>query len=639
MGEPTISARARHPSAFAKTRPMRTYLLLLLAALAVGFVACEKDTTVTTTTTTNTIAGALEPATISAFGVLTDETGAPVENAVVRAGSESTTTNADGLWRIDGADVAATFGYFTFESPGHLRGSRTVYAQDGSTYELDVQLLSRSQSYAVSAADGGTVRIGDSDAEVVFGAGAFARADGTPVASGEVTVIAHFLDAGEDATYVQMPGDLRGRQTDAASATDLTLLTSYGMVAVEIEDASGDEVELADGQTATLRMPVPLGAEATAPATIPLWYFDEAEGVWVEEGSAVLEGGFYVGEVSHFTFWNCDIPTEYVTLCGTVEIAIDSAGVGTSSTTSLVVEIRSSQWGTTQGYTDSEGRLCGIISANETLILSVLDECSRPLYEQTIGPFAEDVDLGLITVRPDQQPLFRLTGTAVCDNTPLTEGVARAFQNNLLIATTLLRADGTFELEILTCDTTEVSVIVVDYMGGTQSDLVPFTIADTVIMATVATCSTLPEVFGLLKIDGVEHHRDSMFFQIFPLHGAAQFRSGNTSDINIILTTRDTSFYRDSRSPGQYILDDRTSPLEIRKAYGRSIATTIPSAVFDQATFDLKGVSLSITEFGTEHGDFTSGVLGPWQATTIDSNGVQGQYTLELEFSAFTRDF
>ena len=67
-------------------------------------------------------------------------------------------------------------------------------------------------------------------------------------------------------------------------------------------------------------MSIPVGSTQTssAPAEIPLWYFDETNGVWKEEGKATLQGNEYVGEVSHFTFWNCDISWDLIYLDGSV---------------------------------------------------------------------------------------------------------------------------------------------------------------------------------------------------------------------------------------------------------------------------------------------------------------------------------
>ncbi len=74
---------------------------------------------------------------------------------------------------------------------------------------------------------------------------------------------------------------------------------------------------------------------ADAPPTMPLWYFDEEAAQWVEEGEANLVGNEYIGEVSHFTAWNVDMPLDprtfvagYVLDCNNEPLANIRVSVG-----------------------------------------------------------------------------------------------------------------------------------------------------------------------------------------------------------------------------------------------------------------------------------------------------------------------
>ena len=134
--------------------------------------------------------------------------------------------------------------------------------------------------------------------------------------SGEVKVFAKYLDPSKLETLEEMPGDLTGVDSEG----NMMGLTSFGMLAVELTSQDNNEVYLPVGEKARITMPVPADLLGHAPETIPLWHFDEEIGTWLEEGSAQLVGDQYVGEVEHFSFWNCDYPYELVNLKGFVVI-------------------------------------------------------------------------------------------------------------------------------------------------------------------------------------------------------------------------------------------------------------------------------------------------------------------------------
>ena len=112
---------------------------------------------------------------------------------------------------------------------------------------------------------------------------------------------------------MQMPGMLYAENENGAER----MLQTLGMLAVELRGSGGEDLNLAEGSTSEIKVPVDASLMSIAPNTIPLWYFDEVNGYWKEEGQATLQGNMYVGTVSHFSFWNCDIPTEAITLCVT----------------------------------------------------------------------------------------------------------------------------------------------------------------------------------------------------------------------------------------------------------------------------------------------------------------------------------
>jgi hypothetical protein len=117
-------------------------------------------------------------------------------------------------------------------------------------------------------------------------------------------------------------GDMLAQRTDRSTS----ILYSYGILRVKMTGTHGEALQMAPGKTANLTIAIPATQLATAPATIPLWYFDEATGVWIEEGSAAKQGNKYVGTVKHFTDWNADDPKDRATIIGRL---VDCDGQGT----------------------------------------------------------------------------------------------------------------------------------------------------------------------------------------------------------------------------------------------------------------------------------------------------------------------
>jgi outer membrane biosynthesis protein TonB len=144
--------------------------------------------------------------------------------------------------------------------------------------------------------NGATVTIPESSLE---------KSDGSDY-NGTVDISVVYLSPTESpAMEPLMPGaDLMAIANDG----DTVPLISYGMVNVEMSDEDGNPLQLKDGCEAYLKYPAPKGF--TSHDTIPLWYFNEESGLWVEEGYTTRQGEEYVGSVRHFTWWNCDIKLE-----------------------------------------------------------------------------------------------------------------------------------------------------------------------------------------------------------------------------------------------------------------------------------------------------------------------------------------
>ena len=268
--------------------PFKFLLFLLTTVLVFG--ACRKDEITTTTTTV------LPEPTVSVnaaiYGLVTDAAANPLSGAEVRWGNRTTQTDENGVFRIANAVISERNAQLHVEKAGYWTALPSYSPGRADALEVTVQLRERplNQSFSATAA----TQLDVDGAATVDLPAAYTTADGQTY-TGEVNAYATYLDPTDPDLWEVMPGNLRA--IDAANET--TLLRTFGMVNVELETPAGEPLQIAE--PASLRIDVPSELQGDAPNSIPLWHFDEATGLWLEEGEAMLQNGVYVGTVAHFT--------------------------------------------------------------------------------------------------------------------------------------------------------------------------------------------------------------------------------------------------------------------------------------------------------------------------------------------------
>ena len=159
-------------------------------------------------------------------------------------------------------------------------------------------------------------------------ANAMMTEDGS-VYGGSASVAITVLDPSRNPTV--MPGDFVS--WDAFTQAEAPI-ESYGAMNVVLKAENGQALQLGNAEQAEVAIPLAAGRmPGKAPPSMPLFFWSNELGYWVEEGEARLDevspGKWaYVGAVDHFTTWNADAPFESVRISGCVE---DSDGKPVSS--------------------------------------------------------------------------------------------------------------------------------------------------------------------------------------------------------------------------------------------------------------------------------------------------------------------
>lgn len=404
---------------------MKTKKYLIVLACFIALVSCQNDNNLPLNESsidgeTNPFLQNFGDAIQARFvGTVVNEDNNPIAGVTINIGSQFTVTDANGVFSIISSTVYEKFAYVKASKSGFINGSRSVVPTSGVN-QVKIMLLNLEPIATVTAGQELTLDLPDGT-EVVL-PGDFTNQFGAPY-QGEVDVIIKPLNVDDENFALMMPGNLTAENTDG----DLRILESYGMISVELRGESGEELNIAPGNPAILRIPV--GSSVTnPPATIPLWYFDEDNGYWKEEGFATLEGTRYVGEVTHFSFWNCDAPFETVAFCVTI---VDQNNNPIPNSLVLLERDASGWASTTAGYTDENGLVCGLAPANETMTLTVPDfGCENNNFTTILGPYSEDQNI-TVTVQSSNALTTNFTATFNdCDGNAITNGYLQLFYNN-----------------------------------------------------------------------------------------------------------------------------------------------------------------------------------------------------------------
>ncbi|MDI9257073.1 hypothetical protein [Flavobacterium sedimenticola] len=349
------------------------------------------------------------------IGQVVDANNNPLPGVTIKIGASTMQTDINGVFIINDAQVYERFAYITAKKAGYIDGSRSMVPTTGKN-NVKIMMISNTPLETIQSGVSGEVAL-PSGTKVVFD-GAFEDANGNDYSGSVQVAMFHLLPSDENISKL-MPGMLYAQTETNQQA----VLETFGMLNVELRGSAGQKLNIKEGHTAEITLQIDNSQVATAPNTIPLWHFDEEKGYWKEEGVATKVGNKYVGEVSHFSWWNCDMPLPMVILTVTIVNAdgnpISNLGVGLIANGNNMPSM---------GYTNTNGMVSGLIPANQTLTLNVYPDyfsCANNIfYTATIGPFNTNEVLPNIVINNSSTVTSsNVVGNLVkCDNANVTNG-------------------------------------------------------------------------------------------------------------------------------------------------------------------------------------------------------------------------
>ena len=236
-----------------------------------------------------------------------------------------------------------------------------------------------------------------SQAKITIPANAFVLPNGQP-ATGAVTV--------EFSPWDIQSSDLNAMPANGVAMTStgqITNLISAGMITAIFKSATGEHLQLAKGKTADIQMDLPLDSinnqKLGVGSKIPMWHFDEAKGLWVEEGEgqvvaslSSVTGLAVHATVSHFSTWNWDFKFENA---GSVFVQCTSASVAVPCHITAKVKLKDGSGLTKVNSISAEGTTIINMPSEGSIDWTAKDESGTLIGEKTSGTSGKVmIDLG-----------------------------------------------------------------------------------------------------------------------------------------------------------------------------------------------------------------------------------------------------
>ena len=481
---------------------MRFNKILLPLLILLSITSCRKDN-VSDPITTPTVGPfeVLNTYTVDIQGIVKNPNGDAIPDAIVNVNGQEVVTTQDGVFSLQKLQAPQTGLYINADASGYFEGGSSIYAYANQVYSLEITLIPVENFRQFDAGDGLNF-VSDEGVEVNIPVGVIIDELGNPY-SGQVDFYSYWIDPTDDNLARLSPGSLVGELDN-----ELVALQSFGMIAVEMLGASGQELNLADGAEANLSFPVPSEMLSLASTEINLWHFNEITGRWDSEGMANLVDGKYEAVVSHFSWWNCDVPFNSSFFCFHVE---DSFGDPVGNVT---LNVYADNFGYASANIGASGSYCDLVPVNQVMQLTLSTHCGDVIWQDEITAGDGDDDVTIeVPLGTGAIEQVNVSGQVTCGGTDVVENgyvvLSLGFQTYL----DYVDEDGMYSIDLITClgddyDGTITAYNLDELLGGSED----ITVGDQDISLDINACQDDVSQ-EIMLISGLDITQDTPLFQ------------------------------------------------------------------------------------------------------------------------------
>jgi hypothetical protein len=278
----------------------------------------------------------------SLTGRVMDISGSAIDNVRIEVNGVESFTDNTGNFSFNEVNVSSRV-IVNFSHSSYLNNNRIIQVRKNQETVVSI-VLEQALSQQFNSTTDITASI-TGGGELLLAANTYVDENGNSY-TGDVNLSLNYYPITTPRGREMFPGNF-----DAInSANEQGTLRSYGFVIIDLRDTVGNALNI--NGTAEIAIPADLSL-GVPPATIPLWYYDEEQGFWIEDGIATYDASTqrYIGNITRIATYNLDV---FMTP-GNLKVCVEDSEGNKLSNAYIRIESGSTGWFGQVGPTNNSG--------------------------------------------------------------------------------------------------------------------------------------------------------------------------------------------------------------------------------------------------------------------------------------------
>ena len=275
---------------------------------------------------------------ISLSGKITTLNNVALSGAIVNVNGKTTTTRNDGTYKLNNLSTDQR-AIINVTHPNYFGNTRIVVTNQSGSYDQNIALDKENINITFPAQEGHN--IADHSANINFEAGDYLDSNNKKYRENVHASMSYhnFKTSADTRAFV---GSYETTDGSVESA-----LLPYAFINLNITDDAGNKLTIAKDTTVTLAFPV--ADVSSNDETIPLWFYNNKLGYWLQEGSANRVNNQYQATISRVGTW----ALASVASKGSIQVCVvNKAGTALAGAN---IYASGSKWSSNLVQTDTEG--------------------------------------------------------------------------------------------------------------------------------------------------------------------------------------------------------------------------------------------------------------------------------------------